>query len=219
MHINHAQALELDSQGFLLVEVGFDEHDVLLSDLAAISGQPLVVQGEDRIDSYDMTRRYQRSMTDVYGLGEFPLHSDRAHDRVPPRYLLLSVEDGVSSAKTFVLAQSGMGLSQDEANILEREVWRVAFGTKRFLTSIINDSIAKTPILRYDPCCMEPTLGAANSRAVLGTIFSRSTKESIALSDSQTLIIDNWRVFHGRSALTTSTKSRKLVKTLLKVDD
>src|SRR5690606_39074406 len=43
------------------------------------------------------------SYSGIYGLGEFPFHTDLAHWRQPPRYLLLRCVVGFKAVRTFLI--------------------------------------------------------------------------------------------------------------------
>jgi L-asparagine oxygenase len=46
------------------------------------------------------------SYSGLYGLGEFPMHTDMAHWRMPPRYLVLWAQAGSIDVKTPLLDSS-----------------------------------------------------------------------------------------------------------------
>lgn len=207
----------LVSDGFAYVGVPYHDHGKICEILARMVPFSIQVQTDEVIDSLATDPRYRRSMTGTYGHGEFPMHTDRAHDRIPPRFLLLSQQDASTAALTRVLPLRRLPLSPDDIPALKRDVWKVLFGRRPFLTPILNDTVLPPElILRWDPICMRSERPTESAR-ILERCIALSEIDSFQLDPNHTLVIDNWKCLHGRSQIDTSSKRRLLHRTLLKI--
>jgi L-asparagine oxygenase len=155
-------------------------------------------------------------MAAQFGLDEFPLHTDRAHDRIPPRFLLLSQLETSAIALTRVLSLSSMGISKEELMTLRRDVWCVRYGRRPFLTPILNDTlIPDADILRWDLVCMSAERHM-ESREIMQERIHNASMSEFQLDPSHLLIIDNWRCLHGRSAILDPGGQRRLRRILVR---
>src|ERR1700681_696206 len=213
-----AQLEALAPDGYAVVNVPFDQHYAIVTALSQRYG-PLTVLATESVDSTEPIVRHRFSMSGVYGLREFPMHTDRAHDEIPPRVLLLSRARGSSNGvQTRVLAFNNLQLSSDEMRVLRREVWRVRYGRKRFLTPIVNDTaVPFEVVVRYDTCCMGPAEDFGRSAALMQRTLERAAYAEFELTRDYTLVIDNWRTLHGRSSITAPIGGRTIQRTLVKM--
>src|SRR5260370_4529608 len=98
------------------------------------------------------------TMSASLGFEKFPLHTDGAYFRTPPRFIILRLASGAQSARaTLVCDVASLALTAEERHVLAREVWIVRGGGRSFLSSILNDSLfhART-VVRDDQFCMTP---------------------------------------------------------------
>lgn len=139
------------------------------------------------------------TLSSRHGFGAFPFHSDGAHWRQPPRYLVLyCVAPGMARRETLLtFPLDHMGTS--EALILKRGLWRV-YGVREPFSARILDGIGGKEFLRFDDACMKPVDSACESAEVLRQCIARSPEIRISWEHSKFLIIDNWRVLHARGA-------------------
>src|SRR5207302_499320 len=80
-----------------------------------------------------------RSLSGLYGLNEFPFHSEGAYYRVPPRWVLLRLAQGArSDTATSLLDVRALDLPKELLNALHREIWIVAGKPGHFLSPILN---------------------------------------------------------------------------------
>ena len=140
---------------------------------------------------------HPRSLSAQYGLNALPFHVELCHRPRPCRYLLLGcIEPGSPSAVTTLLDWRGLAFSSDEVQLLEGAPILVRTGRRSFYSTILPPGRA---FLRYDPGCLE----AVDER---GRCALELLERRLALSVPDThewryadiLIIDNWRVLHGR---------------------
>jgi len=148
-----------------------------------------------------------RSMSIVVGTDRQPFHTDSAHLRNPPRYLLFRALSP-STTPTLLVDFQALLLSQDELTLLSREVWVVNGGRGRFLTSIASHHPL---IVRFDPNVMRPAHpNYGSSRLVLERACGARPPLGVTWPIAQVLVIDNWRVLHARERVSASDSARAL---------
>lgn len=139
------------------------------------------------------------SFSNIHGFGSFPLHTDTAFWSVPVRYILLS-SIYPSSCNT-ILTNSHLMLNQFESKDREnakRAIFKVRTSHSQFYSTLIFNEKKDTGI-KYDPACMFPV----NKYAIA---FVQKIKEiempivEIKWKGTNSLVIDNWKIFHGRNA-------------------
>ena len=149
-----------------------------------------------------------------FGLDSFPLHTDLANWAKPPRYLMLRCAIGDPDIDTKVI--DGLSLveslgSSTLARCLARPR-RPMKGALQLLPVWQRTTEAHKQLLRWDSVYLQPTNEYA--RAVFATITDwlslSQPKTHVLLNKGDTLLLDNWRVLHGRSAVSNSTSSRKI---------
>ena len=200
---------ELETQGWVSVpvspQIDFIEFVRCLGDPVRSRRDGSVV---DRLVPKENNGR--PSLSQTYGLGRFPFHTDMAYARRPPRYVcLLSREP--NSVSTLLLDTANWQLSSAEQTLLQNEVWSVDNGRIRFLTSVLRPSILKTGYtIRYDSACMRPALsgGGRGAEALLIDLIKSGTFRCIVWNRARLVIIDNWRMLHGRDAIPSSYTTR-----------
>ena len=140
---------------------------------------------------------HPRSLSAQYGLNTLPLHVELGHRPRPCRYLLLGcIDPGSPRAVTMLLDWRTLGFSPEELHLLEGAPIFVRTGRRSFYSTILS---ADRAYLRYDPGCLE----AVDER---GRTALRLLEQRLAVGFPEIhewrrgdiLIIDNWRVLHGR---------------------
>jgi L-asparagine oxygenase len=152
-----------------------------------------------------------------FGLQEFPLHTDLAHWYIPPRFLILRCV--VPAAYVFTCLLDGFSL----LNTIPRDsVLRAQFLPRRRLSG-------QTHLLRF--------LQKQNNEYLIrwdGLFIVPANREAKEVSDSlsryaggdqvtkvclrnpgDTLVIDNWRMLHGRSAVPQNCSARVIERVYL----
>jgi hypothetical protein len=82
-----------------------------------------------------------RSLSRLHGLGVFPFHTDAAHHRLSPRYVLMRLADGSrSNTPTLLVDADPRSLSPSDTTSLARETWLIHGGFGRTFYSSILDS-------------------------------------------------------------------------------
>ena len=153
----------------------------------------------------DMHNAPPRSLSALYGLGELPFHMDSAHNLKPARWLVIGcVDPGRAQAQTRLIDMKGFSFSRDELNILCSAPLLVRTGRGSFYSSILDRN---RPFLRYDPGCMEPVdPRGEEAMGIMQQAIAQSEKCLHTWSAGEVLMIDNWRLLHGRSASTADAR-------------
>jgi hypothetical protein len=156
---------------------------------------------------------HPRSLSAQFGLGTLPFHVELSHRPRPCRYLLLGcLAPGSPSAATTLLDWRTLGLSSDELYLLESAPILVRTGRRSFYSTLLPPDRA---FLRYDPGCLEAV--DERGRAVLDLVQRRLGAGVLGIHQwrrGDILIIDNWRVLHGR-ARSDQGSGRRLARILI----
>ena len=160
-------------------------------------------------------RRPPNSYSGIYGLGAFPLHTDLAHHRVPPRYFMLrccAPDDSVGTT----LADSAEIIASVGASLLSRAVVqpRRPRNGIRPLLRLFDPALH---LFRWDSEFIRPA-SDAGSQAVLAvsSALERQRVTELRLSRlGDLLVIDNWRMLHGRTAVLPSSQGRRIARVYL----
>lgn len=168
---------------------------------------------EEVIRPRDAEDAHPRSLSARYGLDALPFHAELSHRTRPCRYLLLGcIDPGSPASATMLLNWQTLGFSPDELDLLEGTPVLVRSGRRSFYSTILAPGAA---FLRYDPGCLEPV--DHRSRMALALIDDRIANASFEAHHwrkGDILIIDNWRVLHGRSPSERGS-GRRLVRILI----
>ena len=146
-----------------------------------------------------------------YGLGAFPLHTDLAHWHFPPRYLVLRCLNGAANTPTQLF---------DGNRVVDILGWRELtraiaqprrpLNGKRHLLRLLQENPDYGRMLRWDSIYLRPAtkLGLEIFAEMKSMLAAASIIQLSLAHPGDTLIIDNWRMLHGRSTITTSQASR-----------
>jgi L-asparagine oxygenase len=149
----------------------------------------------------------------IYGLGHFPLHTDMAHWYAPPRYLLLRCIRPAPEVKTLILHSDRIFADEDEVT-LRRALFRPRRPLDSRLTAL---RVFESGRCRWDSVFIIPmTLTAMELRErILERIDTAAIEEVSLLDSSDAVIIDNWRVLHGRRDVSLTSVHRKIERIYL----
>lgn len=152
---------------------------------------------EEMVRPHEPEDAHPRSLSAQYGLNALPFHVELSHRPRPCRYLLLGcIDPGSPSTVTMLLDWRTLGFSSDELHLFEVAPILVRTGRRSFYSTVLPPDRA---FLRYDPGCVQ----AVDER---GRTALRLLEHRLAFGSPDThewrrgdiLIIDNWRVLHGR---------------------
>jgi alpha-ketoglutarate-dependent taurine dioxygenase len=153
-----------------------------------------------------------------FGYGTFPLHTDLAHWFLPPRYILLRCRRGDERVSTNVMTWA-VALR----NVPEGVMYRARFRPRRAIHGRVQllpfrQIAARTPFCRWDSLFLRPDNVEAETLAThLTGLTPEDGGKSIVLREpGDTLILDNWRVLHGRSTVPGGADARTVERVYLK---
>lgn len=156
---------------------------------------------------------HPRSLSGKFGLNALPFHVDLSHRLHPCRYILLGcLNPGCPSAETMLLDWRTIGFSSEELDLLKAAPLLVRNGRRSFYSTILSRNCT---FLRYDPGCMEAI--DERGRTALDIIQNRlaaSQPEFYKWHRGDIMIIDNWRMLHGRTS-TVSGSGRRIARILI----
>jgi alpha-ketoglutarate-dependent taurine dioxygenase len=138
------------------------------------------------------------TLSSRYGMGAFPVHTEAAYLRKPPRFLLLYCVESGSGGRTTVLLDAAT-LSSRLPDARRPGTWVVKAGRRPFLCDVLWRRPPNQFGIRYDRECLFPRGPAALAEEqTIRDFIASSTLAMIEWSSGQLLVIDNHRVLHGR---------------------
>jgi hypothetical protein len=153
----------------------------------------------------------------IYGLDRFPFHTDLAHWRRPPRYLLLRCATGYADVPT-LLVDGRTIIDAVTLDILARAIFKPRRPRDGALALLrLCEPTDDGHRLRWDDVFLRPAskIGHIADQQVRERL-ARSEPLSIALARSgDTLLIDNWRMLHARSPILAGREDRKIERVYL----
>jgi alpha-ketoglutarate-dependent taurine dioxygenase len=175
----------------------------LISEVSPV--QELVPRAADQTSS--------SSYGGMYGLGQFPLHTDMAHWYVPPHYFLLRCVQPAPEVKTLVLHSRNLFADEDEVT-LRRALFRPRRRLDGRLTSL---RLYESGRCRWDPVFIMPiTKSAVELRERVVRRAEAGRIEELSLDDPMDCIVfDNWSVLHGRTKVPLECVHRKIERVYL----
>ena len=154
-----------------------------------------------------------------FGNLRFPLHTDLAHWAVPPRFIALRCILGAAGVATQLL--DGRSLIETigietlrRALVLPRRPLR---NGRQLLCLLEPYKSANNHILRWDTLFLTPAspCGERISSIVLEYFLHAPTIDVYLEEPGDTLIIDNWRILHGRSSIAENSSQRHIDRAYL----
>ena len=158
------------------------------------------------------------TMSAIYGMGAFPLHSERAHWRVPPRFLIFRSAGDLSDRPTTLFDSHCFARDRVLAQELLQTPWIVRWGEVSFRSPVLRvpSGGVRPWYVRYDRCCMttcdQPRNGLAER---LECALAAAEPEYHHWLPGIVLLVDNWRVLHGRGESSHSDWGRVLERVVV----
>lgn len=154
---------------------------------------------------------HARSLSRKFSLGEFELHNDTAHWITPCRYIVIAcVDTGDGGRPTLLLDSKTLPLTRDEVELMQTAPMRILNGRTSFFSTILSQN---RPFLRFDVGCM--TGATPEASAALNLLKKERWKKEVQEFHWQPgigLVIDNWRVLHGRGSACRDDPQRLLLR-------
>ena len=181
---------------------------------ASLLGVPEEIQGIPAVQILT-PKTVEESTPNVYsgnfGLTAFPLHTDLAHWFRPPRFLLLRCLRGDSRVASCILpwTQALKGFAQSKATRARFRPRRARNGHLYLLPFCVTSF--GVALRRWDSLFLEPDNTEAAELARHIALRTEPVTKVVLRHLGDTLIVDNWRVLHGRTAVSLP-KSTRLVE-------
>ena len=156
---------------------------------------------------------YPNTYSGNYGWSEFPLHTDLAHWYVPPRFFALRCVTGVGEVATHLLDGNALLAVIGETALRRALVQpRRPVERNRPLLRLLESHAGIATRFRWDRLFVSPATAASATTcdAVSEYLAAAKPAEVVLLSPGDTLIVDNWRMLHGRSAVPTTARARRI---------
>lgn len=160
-------------------------------------------------------QRSPNSYSGLYGLGAFPLHTDLAHHRLPPRYFILRCCVPEETVATTLIDSTEL-ITAVGPSLLSRALVqpRRQRAGVRPLLRLLDTALQ---LFRWDAAFIRPAsdAGAKAVAAVADALRSQCHTEVRLARPGDLLVIDNWRMLHGRSAVSPMARSRRIERVYL----
>lgn len=145
------------------------------------------------------------SLTKRYGTDNFPIHTDGAYLKIPPRFILLKyVGDITEVTPTIIVHFDTKKLTEEEVDFVKHRIWFVRGENKGFYSRILQDGI-----LRYD----KEVMRLVNSDSdLMETILKKMVMTSISWERNKVVIIDNYAVLHYRPKVSEEEINKRILQ-------
>ena len=153
-------------------------------------------------------KEQQNTYSGNYGLSEFPFHTDLAHWYVPPRYLLLRCIFPAKGVAT-KLIDSHKVINSETRGLLNRAHFRPR---KRLDGKANILKVLHGELFRWDSIFIEPANNVADLlKKIIDNQLKNMKSQDVFLSScGDCLLIDNWRMLHGRGCIDRKSMNRKI---------
>jgi TfdA family taurine catabolism dioxygenase TauD len=188
------------------------------TEVASEFGKPSYTRGESEVQSLSPQTKDEatpNTYSGIYGYEKFPFHTDLAHWKKPPRYLLLRCVVGFKEVSTLVadgldIIRVAGALSLSRALVQPRR----PIDGKLPLLRILDD-VEGIKLLRWDSVFLKPASKVgSNGMSLVQSAIEKYSPSAFSLKEKgDTLILDNWRMLHARSSINENYASRKIIRT------
>ena len=210
---------QLHVSGYVLIPSYVPEAETVqtiskLGSVSRISG----VNEKQLLVPLEPSRSTPNTYSGNYGLSAFPLHTDLAHWHLPPRYLALRCIVGTESVATRLMDTRAI-VSAIGRNELRRILVhpRRAICGGRGLLRLLETPAGQEDMFRWDLLFIKPATEFSRSamEEVKRLIATESEKKIYLTGQGDTLIVDNWRMLHGRAPVNQNAILRKIERVYL----
>ena len=148
-----------------------------------------------------------------FSVQTFPLHTDLAHWFLPPRYLALRCIVGSRYVSTKLVDVKDLITVVGRHHLMRALVRpRRPLGRNRPLLRVLSRNEDGAEIFRWDSLFVVPATNESQvvCQAMIDGLAYLGPHTICLEHPGDTLIIDNWRVLHGRSEVPTEGESRRI---------
>jgi len=212
--------VEFNQNGWLPLPGGSSERAELTSSIAALAhhlGQPMAGRARTIVEPIaprDTQQAHPSSLSATYGLDALPFHIDTSHWAVPCRYLILGcVDAGSQSVPTLLVDRRAVLNRAPDLKLARSAVFHIKNGRNSFYSSIVG---LDDRFIRYDPGCMNPVSpDGEEALSLFSPSRTRTCQFEFHWSPGDVLLVDNWKVLHGRAPVHEDSQ-RLLLRSVVK---
>lgn len=203
------------------IAYSYDGHDLErhLLHVAASLGTPTIGREKkavtERIRPMNEQKARTSSLSRRFGFNALPLHTDTAHWIEPSRFVVLGCSNaGLRESRTLLADSRSLKFSDAEWNETAKATYRVLNGRHSFFAPIFGP---EKQFCRFDEGCMDPVDNLSTEvMRKISYLFKNGPLEEISWQRGKVLIIDNWRMLHGRTAVSQKEDQRELIRVMSK---
>lgn len=145
------------------------------------------------------------SLSKRCGLDEFPIHTDCAYLKLPPKYILLRYIGSIENpTPTIVVHFDKSKLTDEETDFIKRTIWFVKSKDNGFYSPILKDDI-----LRYDK---EVVRMANPNKDKMIEILSKMERTQIKWRKNKVAIINNHSDLHFRPQIKNEENNKRVLQ-------
>jgi hypothetical protein len=184
--------------------------DEVVETFIKIAGTKFIVEKKILYPHTSTETKKTNTLSAKYGLKGFPLHTDGAHYLIPPRYVLLNyTAEKVSASPTLIFDTKSIPDTSVSNRILEHEIHYIRGEHFNFYSPLINKTfLTGHSIFRYNPLVMKRLL---DREMGFQNLIKDLSHEQFYWRSPSLLILDNWRVLHGRGPVENKELSYRLI--------
>ena len=148
-----------------------------------------------------------------FGIQAFPLHTDLAHWFLPPRYFALRCVVGSRYVSTNLVDVKDLISIVGRQNLVRALVLpRRPLKGNRPLLRLLSNREGGSELFRWDSLFIVPATAESQNvcNGVADVLASIEPIEVLLENPGDTLILDNWRMLHGRSQVSTEDELRRV---------
>ena len=207
-------AKKLDTDGFIKINRYLPSGTSIgaFSELGTIVQLPGVAPVQE-LTPRQMTDAPPNTYSGNFGVQSFPLHTDLAHWYLPPRYFALRCVVGSRQVSTNLVDTNEL-ISTIGRKVLMRALVRPRRPVQHTLPllRILTNYEDGLELFRWDSLFIAPASKTSTSVCQsVSTLLGSIKPIAIHLEDpGDTLVIDNWRMVHGRSQVSASEERRRI---------
>ncbi|CZG21748.1 hypothetical protein SDA22_00280 [Legionella pneumophila serogroup 1] len=205
---------KLEEQGWIEIEGISSLNDLLLiaRNLGIIQHHPNGEIVSSLIPS-DGKNSIKGTLSNIYGFSEFPLHTDTAFWPIPARYVVMGMFNK-SNCSTSILNLTDFFSEPNQQALrkAQNSIYLIKTIEGKRYTSFYFKNGSKDGF-RFDTNCMIPVNNESKIfHTELIKWLIKQKRSTINWSGNKAIILDNWKILHGRGAIPYSERNRKLMR-------
>lgn len=187
---------KLQHNGWTILDNYQEDLTSLMASLCSFQGTPITNILYKTLTPTKSENSNSFNLSSAYGLSAFPLHSDGTHFKIPPRYFALRALT-YSPTKT-IFADAFLLKDNPNWAEIEQSNWEIKTIDAGKINTKIFNLYQGQEYVRYNNLAMNCISG---DKIKLFSIIHSLPRKAIAWEANRTLIVDNWRMLHGRQPI------------------